>query len=176
MTLEEFLNAEAQKVGKTPGEVLDEIFTQMDEFSREQAEAYRDPAMALDLIRAAAELERAEWEQWRDYIERLRSELEVENDEWKRAEVVKFDNNPDHECPPLPVSVLEVLDSYCYQNFNGLKSYIVARIRCSDGSDRLVKWTCEQSNGSLQQPPEYDACLEWLDGRAGEQGCGGVPV
>lgn len=157
MSMAEFLDSEGKRLGKTGGEVLADIFKDMDEDSVRIAEHQRDPNVALAILQAAAKFDREDYENWCNYIEVLRQNPD---DEWKVEEIRRFEKQ-NLTKPPYPIAVMEVLDSYHFQNFGGNKTRLRALVRCDDGLARTVLYNNQYFNGSMDEPPDDDYTLEW---------------
>lgn len=165
MTMTEFLEEEGQRCGKTGGEVLNEIFATMEADSARIKEEQRQPDVALQILLPAAQFDREEYDQWRSYVDGLR---ENPDESWKQLEIESFDSDPRNAMrPPLPVEVLEVQESYHYQNFDGTTIKITARVRCDDGATRIVKYVGQHSHGSRVEPPDDEQTVEWTDANGG---------
>lgn len=53
------------------------------------------------------------------------------------------------------IEVLEVLESRCSASMRGASGSVRAKVRCDDGSEKIVRWGFSESAGSRMEPPDY---------------------
>jgi len=143
MTFWEFLGSEADREGKDPGDILDEINCQTDEDNRRMSEFNRKPEVALQ---ALTEYSNMEYEEWQSCT----------------AIDIKEGTGPDPE-PNRPEKVLEVLEADSQNSYSGSKTFILARVRCMDEVERIAEFHYQYWSGSRMEPPEEDGELLWHD-------------
>jgi hypothetical protein len=140
MTFVEFVAAEAAREGKETGDVMDDIFGPLAEDDRRIENEWRDPAKALEIIRAEAELERTAWQESKD-----------------------CDPGYDEPEPPTPVEILAVLGARHSQGLRGSDGVFTARVRCADGSVRYAVHSDYYDGGDRMTPPDGGSETTWYE-------------
>jgi hypothetical protein len=128
MTMPEFLNAEAEREGKgrTGGDILGDIMSEMAADDERISDEMRKPAHALELLQEAIKENREYWD-----------------DEY--AETV-----------PEIVEVVNVIDAASHGGFGGTSSAIRAEVRGADGKLYYVYQWSSYSHGTMWEPPDGD--------------------
>jgi hypothetical protein len=135
MTMHEFLHDMAEKEGKgrTGGDILADIFTEIDEDSRRQEERISKPEEALELIKQA--LKEAE-EYWEDMF----------------GEGAKV---------PEIVEVVHVIEAHVSQSMRSSGEILRAEVRTKDGKLGYACHTASHWSGTMLDPPEEDSNFEF---------------
>lgn len=133
MTMPEFLNAEAEREGKgrCGGEILADIFTEIDADSRRCEERLSWPNEALEALKEALKEAEEYWE-----------------DEYGEGSKV-----------PVIVEVVKVLAAKVSQNFSSSGQMLRAEVRTDDGKLCYVEHSYSHWSGTRMDPPEEDSTL-----------------
>lgn len=183
MTMLEFLAAEGKREDKDPGDILSEIFQDMDNDSKCQEQSIlQNPAEFLKTVmkicqesvkdwesevetRKAEDAERADGYRlaWaRESIQRefLKTLKAYQQHREHLREVYGY-NKPIEPKPFMPVSIVKMLTAQCSQGFSSSKTSISAEVICDDGKVRIAKLAESHWSGTRLDPPESDENLEW---------------
>lgn len=153
VTLPAFVEAMAEAEGRSGGEVFENILANMKTTSERIQEDWRNPDRALALITKEWEKDVDLEREYHRYIARLR---QAPDDEWSAKQVHDFDADPRNaDLPPRPIEVVEVTQTYCHVNFNGIQGHFTANVRYEDGRVKVVQWKIEDYVGSVDEedPP-----------------------
>jgi len=133
MTMPEFLNAEAEREGKgrTGGDILVDIFEEIDADSRKMEDELRKPENALDLIKQALKDAEEYWE-----------------DEYGEGEKV-----------PEIVEVIHIIDLHVSQNFSSSGQVFRAEVKDSKGRLCYFEHSYSHWSGTRLDPPEEDSTM-----------------
>lgn len=170
LTYSEFLQAEAEREGKTAGDIHREIWDTLAEEDRKQEEEYRNPATALRILVKIGQLERWHWEELAKH-----NGEEIRCTHWNvtaqayEESVSVSDAGP---CPPIPTTVLEVLEPNHSERLRQSSGSFTARVMCDDGQERRVKYYYSYYEGSRLEPPDHEEGIEWLEEAHGEDSSG----
>jgi len=144
MTTGEFLAAEAEREGTTPGEILEDIIGHMEKDRQQQENKLKAPAKALEFIKRII----AEENKYRDEQKRYA----------RRHPEIKWETEPPL---PLPTWVIKVEEVSFNAGFKDHHAMVVVQALCDDLKHHRIK-CCESSfYGGMWDPPDYDVYLEY---------------
>jgi len=135
MTFFEFLGGEAEREGKDPADIMDEIARATAEDNANMEKFHRDPVQTLQAL--------VEW-------------TNMEMEDWEPGD-------PDWPKPHMPEEVLEVIDTTYSGGFGGSKTFILSRVRCEDGQERIAEFHHAYYSATRMEPEEDDGELLWHD-------------
>ena len=133
MTMPEFLNAEAEREGKgrCGGEILADIFTELDNDSKRIEDELRKPENALEAIKQALKEAEEYWE-----------------DEYGEGAKV-----------PEIVEVVHVIEVQVGQSMRSSGQVLKAEVKTADGRLCYVSHHYSHWSGTMMDPPEEDSTL-----------------
>jgi len=139
MTNAEFWQSEADLEGKgrTAGEVMSDFMEDVANENEREAERNRDPELALNHLREAADEDLAAWLEWRE---------------------TDTSNEP---APPIPERVIEVIESEYNSGFKTTTMKLSAIVMCDDGQKRKATLNYSSYSGDFYEPPSDDWELTW---------------
>lgn len=135
MTFGEFIQGEAEREGKIPAQIMEDIFGRMEEDDRRIVNEWKDPAKALEILVKECQMYRQEWTD-------TKKSYEDSGEEFTET------------APEMPVQILEVLDAHHRQGLRSSDGGFTALCRCDDGVDRYFVYSTYYDSGSRLDPPE----------------------
>lgn len=188
MTMPEFLNAEAEREGKgrTGGDILEEILTDMGEDDKRCSEDLKDDhseifALFWEDCKYAMEEWLSEVESRREYAENLRDGFKTlfkHRHGWVLQNVRTLKEFQEREMdraasfglykslrpkPFWPLSIVRVVDAQVSSGFSSSGRMVIADILCNDGVVRRGKACHSYWSGTRMDPPEEDCQIDWFD-------------
>lgn len=157
MTFPEFICGEAEREGKQPHEIMDEIAQSIEDDNKKMCEEYRTNALKY-LQEEAKNLldcwtEDAKHNGQVDTFNRF----DFKTDQYI-TETRVSDAGPR---PPQPVVLIEVIDVTSKQTFRSSGSKIVAKCKADDGKEYTYTLCRSDWSGSFYEPPDCDVELKW---------------
>ena len=133
MTMPEFLTAEAEREGKgrCGGDILADIFSEIDDDTKRCEDELRKPENALEAIKLALKEAEEYWE-----------------DEYGEGTEV-----------PRVVEVIKILAARVSQTFSASAQRLLAEVRTNDGKLCYVEHSYSHWSGTRMDPPEEDSTL-----------------
>lgn len=122
-TIGEYFSSEAEREGKGRGggELMSEMFDEIEADNQAEAARQAQPEVALALLR-------------------------------KQAAGFEL---------PMPVEILEVLESEHRWTFGGSTESLKARVRVEGGATGTLSWWASSTPATMLDPPDYDCDLVW---------------
>lgn len=162
MTLPEFFNAEAEHEGKgrSGGDVMAEMFDEMDQEMAQQLKRLLTPEGALEeLKRAVGWWLEVELREQRRSIE---AKDEARRKHKKFPQYLNYDwENFKEEFPPFPIKVVEVITAQYGFSLNSERSGVTAIAEVEGGGRILFETRYSHYSGSRMEPPEEQVFLQW---------------
>jgi len=164
-TFPEFINAEAQREGKEPHEIMDEIFGAIEDDNERIRQDFRDNA--LKYLKEEATMLLAMWTTDTKSNGEVMEYNYFDTKTQQNATIRKvYDAGPR---PPQPVKLIEVVDVQHSQTFRSSKAKIVAKCEADDG--KIYTFTLSRGDycGSFYEPPDAESELTWEEVNATNQ-------
>jgi hypothetical protein len=188
MTMPEFLNAEAEREGqgRTGGDILQDIMTEMSEDDKRCSEGLKNDhseifSILLEDCKSAVDEWLSEVEARREYAENMRDGFKTlfkHRHGWVRENVRTLKEFQEREMdraasfglykaprikPYWPLSIVRILDAQVSSSFRSSGRMIVADILCNDGVVRRAKACHSYWSGTRMDPPEEDCEVTWFE-------------
>jgi len=135
MTTGEFLAAEAEREGKQPHEIWDEIWQALDEDNRRMEGLLRDGEYIYSLLMEELVPE------WEDFV----------------ARGYTWEEGDPHVVNPNRILKVEVREASHQQNFRGSGGSVEGILFFTDGTARRFSFWWSHSSGSFYEPPDADS-------------------
>lgn len=157
MTFPEFICGEAEREGKEPHEIMDDIVKTIEDDNEKMRQEYR--TNALKYLQEEAK-------------EQLYCWTEDSKHNGKVDEYNRFDFKTDqyiHETrvydagprPPQPIELIKVIEVGFKQTFKSSSSKIVAKCKADDGKEYIYNLCRSDWAGSFYEPPDCDVQFNW---------------
>ncbi len=157
MTFPEFIHGEAEREGKEPHEIMDEIFGAIEDDNETMRQEMR--ANALKHLQEEA---KNILDCWTDDCKHNGQVDEFNRHDFKTGEWIQekrvYDAGPR---PPQPIELIEVLDVQHSQTFRSSKAKIVAKCKADDGKEYVYTLCRGDYSGSFYEPPDSEVELTW---------------
>lgn len=152
MTMPEFICGEAEREGKEPHEIMQEISQAIEEDNQKVRDEYR--TNALKYIQEEAKEQLYCWTEDSKHNGHVdeHTYFDFKNDKWEHKTTV-YDAGPR---PPQPVSLVEVIQVDFKQTFRSSNSKIVAKCKADDGKEYTYTLCRSDWAGSFHEPPDCD--------------------
>jgi len=157
MTFPEFIHGEAEREGKEPHEIMDEIVQSIEDDNEKMRQEYR--TNALKYIQDEAKELLHGWTEDAKHngqVDKF-NRFDFKTDQYIHETRV-YDAGPR---PPQPIAVIEVVDVDFKQTFRSSGSKIVAKCAADDGKEYTYTLTRSDWSGSFYEPPDCDVELTW---------------
>lgn len=159
MTMPEFLQKEAETEGKEPHEILDEIYSSIEEDNENMRKDLRKNALGY-LQEEAKNL----LDCWTEDTKHNGEVSEHNYHDFKTGQWITktsvFDAGPR---PPQPVSLIDVVDAQHSQTFRSSKTKLVAKCKADDGKEYIYTLRRGDYSGSFYEPPDSEVDLQWTE-------------
>lgn len=142
MTFPEFLQAEADREGKEPGDIMQEIVQTFDDDNEIMRKNFRDHGNALSILQMDADELCQQWKEDRD----------------RAADQGDFFSDP---LPARPVEIIAVLTAEHHQGFGGSSGGFTARVKCDDSKECYAVYGFFSDNGDRMNPPDGGSEIDY---------------
>lgn len=157
MTMPEFLQKEAEREGKEPHEILDEIFDVIEDDNEKMRQDMRTNALKYLQEEAKEQLHC-----WTEDSKHNGQVNEFNRHDFKTGEWIHetrvYDAGPR---PPQPIAVIEVKEADFSQTFRSSNSKLVAKCFCDDNAEHTFTLCRSDWAGSMLEPPDCDVQFNW---------------
>ena len=168
MTHAEFIQAEAEREGKQPHQLITEIYDDLCSEMERETQRLMTPEIALPILQQAAQYD---YEAWQSDFDATQGTGKEEKFYWFRNDYRNYRNGVQYltypedlrPAPPLIAKVIRVEDADSAWSFSRSRTLITALVECTDG---MLRWiSCSECYwaGSREEPPDYESSLSWID-------------